>query len=327
MSVKVGFEHATAVRVARHFESMGMLDAALESWIYASSTNPYDRLAREKLGELLFDRYQSRYPPGSVERSRFILDVIGQTFPIAKLACAYFENLEQLLSTRTRRIQPGNVVLAVGSGRSGSTTLTAAFASVAQVCATHENPPTIFWAPVEEQVQFHVDRFRRLADYYSLVIDASHWWLNVLDRLLVEFPNGKVVAVHRAIEPCVTSFLNTKGKGLNSMNHWAPAGNSHWCAANWDPTYPSYPLPPGALADPDAVKAMMIERYVREYNEALELLAATRAGRVILIRTEELSDAATVNRLSDFTGQRVVMPSRSLNVGGTDDSAKRLYRI
>jgi hypothetical protein len=297
-----------------------MADAAWTMWEGVCLNFPYERLAREKFGGLFFDKFQSGYEQGTVGRSQFILSVIGGTFPTTKLHDAYFDNLEKLLKDQTKRAQPGDVVLGVGTGRCGSTTLTMAVAQMHDTCSTHEIPPLIFWDPVEEQVRFHFERLRLLTDYFALVFDASHWWLNVLGRFFAEFPAGKVVGLHRDTEPCVRSFLAIKGRGPASTNHWAPPGNTIWLQASWDPTYPSYPLSTESTLDLDAAKAAMIERYVSEYNQALRSLAETNAGRLHLMRIEDLNDPAAVARLGTFLGGPISMPVRALNVGGTLDS-------
>jgi hypothetical protein len=37
-----------------------------------------------------------------------------------------------------------------------------------------------FLEPQDAQVRFHMDRIRRLVDYFPLVFDGAHWWIHVL---------------------------------------------------------------------------------------------------------------------------------------------------
>jgi hypothetical protein len=260
-------------------------------------------------------------------RSRFLLATIGEAYPTPILRDAYFENLRALLRGRPRRPQPGRVVIAPGTGRCGSTTLAAAVAAIPNSCATHENPPLIYWEPEEEQVQFHMDRLRILADYCSVVFDASHWWLNVVPRFLSEFPQGAVVGLHRELQACVTSFLHIKGTDVGSLNHWVTPGNNIWVTNLWDPTYPSYALNGTAMMNPAAAKAALIERYVDEYNRTLLGLRERYPQNVELIRTEALNDPQVLNRLSEIVGHPLAMPARCLNVKSTIDSDKQLYQF
>jgi hypothetical protein len=265
---------------------------------------------------------QSEWAPGTLERSRRLLRLCGQSFPTETLRNAYFENLRSILQRKPKRAEPGRLVLGTGAGRCGSTTLSGAFAGLPEACSTHENPPVVYWIPPEEQLQFQIDRFRLLVQYYGIVFDACHGWLNVLPRLFGEFPGLKVIGLYRDVEPCVASFLRQKGLGKQTINHWATLGNGIWTTSPGDPWYPTYAVPNSLLADPDAAKRAMIWRYVTEYNQALQETAAAHHDRVLLVRTEELSDPQTAARMSQFLGFELRMPAKSLNVGDAKDSDK-----
>src|ERR1700760_1078087 len=109
--------------------------------------DPYDRTVRESLAEREFAAYRGEPAPGTIARSRLILDIIQETFPTEELSKAYFENLDILLRYRQRLRTPGRIALGIGSGRSGSTSLAAMLATIAGSCCTHENPPLISWKP------------------------------------------------------------------------------------------------------------------------------------------------------------------------------------
>jgi hypothetical protein len=165
-----------------------------------------------------------------------------------------------------------------------------------------------------------------MAEYFPLVFDAAHWWLNVAPRLLAEFPAAKIVGLMRETDTCVESFLRMQGRGAGSMNNWAPPDNVVWRPTRWDPTYPKYPLPFGVQAGSEEAylaKTAMITRYVTEYNQALSALAAAHEHRVLLIRTEDLNAPTTASRLRAFVGHEVTMPAQSLNVGNDNDGAQR----
>jgi hypothetical protein len=325
MNLQMEFTADTAVKIAEYFEKSGLVTEANRLWMAIKSVTAYDRNLRAKLGDIIFDSRERQFEPGTVLRSRFILQLMSISYPTQKLVGAYFENLQQLLRGRAKLSQPGNVIVGLGTGRCGSTTLSAAFASLPGACATHENPPHIFWDPTEEQVRFHVERLRMLADYFPVVFDAAHWWLNVCPRLLAEFPRSKLIGLVRDTESCVQSFLRFQGQGLGSMNNWAPPENGVWRTAHWDPTYPTYPLPSGIRPGTDeayAAKKMMITRYVNEYNRSLIAMAAAQTQRVLLIRMEALNESTTATQLRTFVGADVTMPARSLNVGNNKEGAQ-----
>jgi hypothetical protein len=317
----------TALQVAEFFANTGMPGASARVWQILSRGAPFDLRARERVADLSFDLEQSRYSLGSIERSRFLAGLTSKGFPTAKLTAAYFANLDRWLANRPRRDVRGVVVLGIGPGRCGSSTLTAAFAAVDDACATHENHPFIYWQPQEEQTQFHFERLRRLANHFRVVFDAAHWWLNVLERFLEEFPSAKVVALTRDNESCVQSFLNVKGRGAGSVNHWAPPGNGIWPSNLWDPVYPQYPVPTDAESDPEPAKAALVRRYVDEYQQTIGRLAAAHPQRILVLRTEELNDSVTSARLSAHVGTQVTIPEAGLNAGTVSDGESEHFRL
>jgi hypothetical protein len=284
--------------------------------------DPYDRTAREDLAERMFAPYRGEAAPGTIERSRLILDIIQETFPTAELTKAYFANLDLLLRCRQPLRTRGRIVLGIGSGRSGSTSLAAMLATIGGSCCTHENPPLISWKPEPEELELQVGRFDRLARYHPLVADVSHWWLNVIGRFFGEFPEARVVGTFRALGSCAASFMRIKGSGRASYNHWVPYANGIWAAARWDSAYPTYPVPEHAALDPDGAKLELIARYVREYNEAMHALARCFPAKIMLVATESLDDEAVQNAIFDFVGLRGTVTRTHLNVGTTEDGKR-----
>jgi hypothetical protein len=275
----------------------------------------------------MYQLRKNEQPLGTVARSRVILEIIEHSFPTAMLTQAYFDNLELLLKSSDVRSTPGQVLLGLGTGRSGSTSLAAILATVEASCSTHENPPLIAWTPNPEEVQFHLRRLRLLSQYFALVADVSHWWLNVLDVAFVQFPGAKAIGLYRNPQGCTESFMKMKGFGRGSYNHWVPYGNSIWATAQWDPSYPTYAVPKNAGRDPDGAKYELIARYAREYNERLRSLAEVWRKRFMLIRTEELSNAATQEAIYRFAGVRGLQTKAMLNVGTMADGRNAHYKF
>jgi hypothetical protein len=284
--------------------------------------DPYDRGVREDLARQEFAAHRGEPASGTITRSRLILDIIQETFPTEELTEAYFENLDALLRYRKPLRTPGRIVLGIGSGRTGSTSLAAMLATIGGSCCTHENPPLISWKPEPEEIEFHMRRFRELARYHPMVADVSHWWLNLIDLFFAAFPEGRVIGAFRAVEGCAGSFMRIKGSGRGSYNHWAPYDNGIWAAARWDPAYPTYPTPKHAALDPDGAKRELIARYVQEYNDAMHATAQRFPARMMLMHTENLDDEAVQNAIFDFIGLRGTVATTRLNVGTTDDGKR-----
>jgi hypothetical protein len=184
--------------------------------------DPQDKDALCERADQHFLAVEKSFPLGSLKRSRQLLRIIGQGFPTQRLTEAYFENLNALFASRTPLRQAGTLVIGLGSGRSGSTTLAARLDAIEGSCSTHENPPLVYWRPEPEQIAFHFQRFRLLTRDCPLVADSAHWWINLVDELALEFPNTKFVGLMRNKYDCAVSFARIKGFGRGSYNHWAP---------------------------------------------------------------------------------------------------------
>lgn len=283
------------------------------------SFDPEDCEMRQNLSDAAFRVLEKGETLGTIGRGRLILRIIEEGYPSANLEAAYFENLEFMFKDRKRRESPGQIILGLGTGRCGSTSFSALLGTIENSLCTHENPPLIFWTPKIEQLQFHVKRFNFLAQYFSVVADVSHWWLNAIDNVLEFLPNCKAIGIHREIHDCARSFMRTCGYGFGSRNHWAPYENNIWAHHLWDPTYPTFPVETGASKDPDRIKYELIKRYIFEYNAHLEEMATRAPKRVMLIRSNELNDPTTQTRIFEFVGMFGRVSSVNLNVGTVSD--------
>jgi hypothetical protein len=290
-------------------------------WRAIRDFDPNDRSARENLAAVQLELSANDHPIGSIARGHQLLRIGEEGFPIPKLQAAYFENLELLLKQKARLASPGRPVVGLGSGRCGSTSLTAIMAGVEGSCSTHENPPMIYWPPEKEQLEFHFRRTSLLIEFFPLVFDASLWWLPALSSFFEYFPTAKAIGLYRDVQSCAQSFLQNKGTAWGSVNHWVAPANGIWRANLWDPTYPTYPLPQDADANPDGAKLRLITRYVEEYNTELFALGKQLPERFMLVRMEELNDFSIQNRIFDFIG----LPGRAsqavLNVGTAHEGA------
>jgi len=288
---------------------------------------PYDHGQRLQLGTVLFEQFQGRFPMGTATRSVFLLSVISASFPSERLSQAYFENLEGLLAGEPAVAEPGLVVLGMGPGRCGSTSLSVAFGQLENAFSTHENPPMIYWQPQPEQVQFHLRRFSLLAQHFSVVFDAAHWWLHVVEDFLDHFEQGRVVGLQRDMESCVTSFLQVKGVDRGTVNHWAMPDNGIWAASMWDPAYPCYSIPQGMENNHLMAKGTQIQHYVDGYLRRMRELATARPDRILLLNTASLDSAESMARLGAFIGRSISMPAERSNTAGVDKARQQALRI
>lgn len=301
--------------------TVSLLDeaTALRQWGRAVQKNPYDRTARERYAAVLLRIHGEDHPLGTIERGRALLGIIRASFPTPALHAAYFANLERLLAGKRPLTKPGRLVVALGPGRCGSTSLTAILASVPGACCTHENPPLIHWPPCEEQVQFHLLRFTYLRRFFPLVFDAAHWWLTVADRLCAQFPDILLLGLWRDPGQCAKSFLAVKGP----YNHWAEPG-AGWPPNPWDPAYPSYSTeaPEG---DREAERRRQVQRYVANYYEGLGAVRSCAPGNFLDVPTQKLSNSRLQAGLFAQLGLEGQIRAVRLNVGVTTDGIEAKY--
>ena len=324
-----------AAQVAEELVARGQVPQALEILSGVMTADPGRDSVRARFAELYFKVHEGRLAMGTAERGRLLLELMALDHLSQTLADAYLENLKHLLRDRLRRPAPGRLVLGLGSGRCGSTSLAAMIGQAPEVCATHENPPPIHWTPTPARIAFHAKRFAILRDHFALVFDAAHWWLNALDGLSAEAGELEVVGLVRDAEACVRSFLRIKGRGRGSLNHWAGHDGGYWKKALWDRMYPSFatgdlglgPAGPGDAVAMDRIKTAQVTRYVEDYNQALAQAAQRLGERALLVRTEDLTTLRTQRAIFDFLGLSGDAIAEVLNRGTTADGTGKTFRL
>ena len=140
-----------------------------------------------------------------------------------------------------KRKKPGRLVLGMGTGRSGSTSLARLLSLQPGCYVGHEHPPLLPWEPDRKILQFHIERFRRLLAMFSCAGDVAHWWLPYLETLLKKFPGMRVVCTRRSKQATVRSFESIKGEQGTGLNHWVEHKGVGWKEHIWDRCYPKYP--------------------------------------------------------------------------------------
>lgn len=136
----------------------------------------------------------------------------------------------------------GRVVYGLGTGRSGSTSLTFLFKAQPGTAFSHEHPPLLPWSGGAAEYDFHLTRMRLLSRLYDHVVDVSHWWLPRVEDIIARNARARFVVIRRDRDETVQSFLSIKGEGRpGSFNHWMRHDGSHYRRSGWDACYPKYP--------------------------------------------------------------------------------------
>ncbi len=333
-TVDVRLDPETAVDLAEYFLARNKGAQALQTLRAVLSVAPRHEAAKRRFAELHLALAERQFPPGSEPRGRLLLGLLGFDILTEPVETAYLAHLEARLAGRERLAAPGTLVLGLGSGRSGSTSLAALLAGAEGACATHENTPLVHWAPNSGQIRLHRKRFALLLERYPLVFDAAHWWLNAAEPMIEAFETVKLVALAREPEACARSFLKVKGTGRDGFNHWLDHDGRFWRPAVWDPLYPSYDPARFGLEAPESASPVelaerqlrLVTAYVEDYNRALARLAETLGARLLLLRTEELGERKTQDRILDFLGVKAPYLDKALNRGGTADGDSQALR-
>jgi hypothetical protein len=297
---------------AKFLRALSFQSGAEQLLFRAYSAAPYDHALGEHLADLIYENRQHAFREGTIERGRFLMRLLARSFPSTRVTEAYFRNLRELMLVREQRPAQGQIVLGLGCGRCGSRTLAAVLRSVEGAISTHENPPLVFWRPQPRQVQFHLDRFRIISQYFPLVADCALWWIHLVPAIFEVFPNAKAIGLWRDTGACVRSWTKALPEHIN---HWVASSNCIWPANAWNPCFPNYDPPDFAKCDPWTARESLIRRYVTEYNEHLRSLAALFPNRMLLLRTEDLDVVATREAISDFVGSPLSASIVRLNVG------------
>lgn len=198
-----------------------------------------------------------------------------------------------LKSTDNKAIK-GTLLLGLGTGRSGSTTLAKLWAVQKDCYCSHEHPPRLSWKGSASRLVFHQNRFNFLQRNFKYIGDVSHWWLPYIDALMKSNEDVRVVVLKRDRKATVDSFLKIKGgieKG--AINHWMDHDGSFWAKNIWDECYPSYKT--------SNIKEA-IESYWDDYYKTVDNLIHRYPSSIRLFSTEELSKSDTQVDLLTFCG-------------------------
>ena len=146
-----------------------------------------------------------------------------------------------LIMGERRDAKDTSFIFGLGTGRSGSTSLTSALSSIPNSYFSHEHPSIIPWTNGEAIVDWHLLRPRALSNHYSVVGDVSHWWLPWVEHIYKSHPNALFIIMRRSLQDTVASFLKIKGGGgRGSINHWVEHDGQYFRKNIWDRCYPKY---------------------------------------------------------------------------------------
>lgn len=205
------------------------------------------------------------------------------------------------------------LVLGIGTGRSGSESLAYLLNIQPDACFSHEFSlfaqsgeraaryrPPLAWHADEDEV---VSTFEDLARYQGRVVgDIASYWLPHLPLLCERFPNLRVISIERDKASVVRSFLDkTPGR-----NHWTRDAGEPWRPDPlWDPVFPKYDI---------ADKGEAIAAYWDDYKAETERLRSLFPGKIRVWPLESLNDETAVREVLEHAGisdEDIQFPSQS----------------
>ncbi len=228
--------------------------------------------------------------------------------------------LEDLHRSLEEMPAKGRIVIGMGTGRSGSASLTRILRKQKSSCFAHEYPPRMGWVKQPQRLEMHFRRFGILRRYNAFVGDVAHWWLPHVENILELHDDVRFVAMQRDKEMTIQSFLNIKWfKGLDvpgAVNHWVDHDGTFFAENAWDDAYPKYDASdlPTALG-----------MYWDEYYATCEELQKRHPESFKIFMTEDLGDQKYQSRILQFCGfdGGVTVPNLHLNKSGSiDDGAE-----
>lgn len=213
-----------------------------------------------------------------------------------------------------QRREPGRIVLGLGTGRSGSTSLSYLLAAQSDTCFSHEHAPLIPWYQGASQFRFHMNRMAVLARLYGCVADVSHWWLPKLEEVIRLFPHVRVVVTRRDRQETIDSFLAIKGARSTAkpINHWTVHDGKVFQRNLWDACYPKF----NAQSLPQA-----LGMYWDDYYEKAQIFADRYPAHVRVFDIDQLSSPVGQREILQFCGYTDIttVNESKKNRGSTQD--------
>ena len=227
----------------------------------------------------------------------------------------YLETIEQLINMKISASQPDSipgrsqVIFGMGTGRSGSTTLTYFFQQQARTFAAHEHAPLLPWQVDDDTFLFHLKRIRLLSRYYARVVDVSHWWLPYVSLIKMHLPSAKFIVLKRDKPATIRSFENNK---RDSVDHWRDPLPPGFQNNLWDQCYPKFDAP---------TRKSAISKYYDHYYKVAAESENLAQGQFLTLETETAFSHSNQIRMLRFCGypDTAKVDITSLNVGTTRD--------
>jgi hypothetical protein len=187
------------------------------------------------------------------------------------------------------------LVIGFGTGRSGTTSLSAFLNAQDNIRVMHEGrmkssvPATTFaWMGDELNVLQWINALVSTHDRNHWVGDIGMYFINYIERIIQEFPNARFICMERPHEEVVGSYLKwTEGK-----NHWMDHDGTQWKhVPKWDKAYPKY------IAN---TKEQAIHQYCVDYGIQARALREKYPAHVMIVNLYDFNERPVRESILDF---------------------------
>lgn len=185
------------------------------------------------------------------------------------------------------------LIIGLGTGRSGSWSLTKFLGKQRDAHVTHEAsflPWKPYWGGAVDQINSILRREE------SLVGDVGFYYLNYVDYILQMVPTAKLVCLQRSKPATVDSWMKQSGRA----NHWTELDSIHWRKSdlftNNSFYFPKYDLP----------KKLALDQYWEDYYKKARKWQRMYPKSFRIFRMEALNTVNEMNNILAFVGVPIV---------------------
>ncbi len=189
------------------------------------------------------------------------------------------------------------LIISIGTGRSGSVSLSHFLTHQKKVRVLHEGKiaeknirKLIKWDNNEDELFEWLKYLKEYNNENKFYGDTGMYYLPYIEKIIIKYPDVKIIGLLRKKDSVVNSYLNkTKGR-----NHWYNHNGIDWKKDTlWDPCFPKY-------LEEDKKKAL--ELYWEEYNSTTLSLQKRYPSNVKIWTIEQFNTNDGKNNILDFIG-------------------------
>ena len=187
------------------------------------------------------------------------------------------------------------LIISIGTGRSGSVFLSSFLSEQKNVLVLHEGRlekekirKLIKWENDETELFNWIEYLLNYDENLKFIGDTGMYFLPYIDKIIHKYPNVKIIGLEREKEDVVTSFL----KKTEGRNHWYSHNGNGWEIDNrWDPCFPKYQI---------REKRKAIEKYYDDYISTTNDLKLRYPNNIKIWNLSSFNSSKTKNEILDF---------------------------